>query len=317
MICARPRRGVALAAVLGLMALLGILIAGAVAASGAAQRTARLSQTDAVLSASADYSLSVTLASWQESLLADLPLGVPRTIETTAPQTTPVPVTVTTTRLPDDVLWLVADARASGVDPGRRRFGLVARFAVPGRVPPAGIVARGNVVLAAGVRAIVDTSGEADCAAHSDAPAVLTAPGAIVTSADSVRSDVSARAADSATYYQAAWQRTLLDSAIAVRHVLGDTTIAGGSYQGILQVDGTLRITAPFSATGLVIARGSIGASDSVNITGALLSFATSPATAISLSSGTIQYAPCVVARVLRHASPPRPVRERSWSEIF
>jgi hypothetical protein len=48
-----------------------------------------------------------------------------------------------------------------------------------------------------------------------------------------------------------------------------------------------------------------------------MLSFASSPQTAISLSSGTIDYAPCIVARELRRASPPRPVRERSWSEIF
>lgn len=310
------RRGVALAAALGLLALLGILIAGAVASSTAARRAVWLAQSDAVLSASADYALGSVLASWQDSLLFDLPLGVPHSIQSTVAQSLPVHVAVTTTRLPDDLLWLVGDAWTGGLDEGRRRFGLVARFSVPGRPPPAGIVARGGVNLADGVRTSIDTSGEADCAAAPDGPAVIVAPNSVSTMPDSVRVSVDARAADSATYYLTSRQVALLDSAIGVRRVAGDTTIAGGSYQGILLVDGALRITKPFAIVGLVIARGSIEASDSLRVTGAVLSFA-SAQPAISLPSGAIEYAPCVVARALRRASPPRPVRERSWSEIF
>jgi hypothetical protein len=310
------RSGVALAAALGLLALLGILIAGAVASSTAARRAVWLAQSDAVLAASADYALGSVLASWQESLLFDLPLGVPRTVESTIAQTVPVHVGVTTTRLPDDVLWIVGDAWTGGLDQGRRRFGLVARFSVPGGPPPAGIVARGGVSIGAGVLTSIDTSGEADCAA-GQGPNVIVAPSSTWTTTDSVRVSVDARAADSATYYLTSRQVASLDSAIGVRRVAGDTTIAGGSYQGILLVDGALRIAKPVVIVGLVIARGPIEASDSLRLTGAMLSFASSPQTAISLSSGTIDYAPCIVARELRRASPPRPVRERSWSEIF
>lgn len=305
----------AFAAALGLLVLLGILIAGALASSTAARRAAWLSQSDATLSAAADYALGAVLAGWQESLLAELPLGAPRSIESTVAESVPVHATVVATRLPDDLLWLVADARTGGLDAGRRRFGLVARFSVPGPPPPAGVLARGNVSLS-NVRLSVDTSGEADCAATRRGADVLVGPGSTWT-ADSARVEPDARAIDSSTYYLASRQRAWLDSAIAVRHVAGDTTIAGGSYQGILLVDGALRITRSFTATGLVVARGPIEADDSVFVTGAMLSFANTPSTAISLSGGAIRYAPCIVARELRRASPPRPVRARSWSEIF
>ena len=311
------RRGVALAAALGLMALLGILIAGALASSTAARRAVWLSQSDAVLSASADYALGSLLASWQESLLFDLPLGAPRSLESIVAQTVPVHVALTVTRLPDDVLWLVADARTGGLDEGRRRFGLVARFSVPGGPPPAGVVARGKVIVPDAVHATIDTSGDVDCAAPRDTPDVIVAPGGAWATGDSIRVAVDARAADSATYYLASRQLSWLDRAIDVRRVAGDTTIAGGSYQGILLVGGAIRITKPFTIVGLMIARGPIEALDSLNVTGAIESFASSQQTSISLSSGAMAYAPCIIARMLRRASPPRPVRERSWSEIF
>ena len=307
----------ALAAALGLIALLGILIAGALASSISARRATWLAQSDAMLSTSADYALASALATWQESLLPDLPLGAPSSYESTVAQNVPVHVTLVVTRLPDNLLWLVADARSGGVDLGRRRFGLIARFGVPGGLPPAGLVTRGNVNLSDAVRTSTDTTGDADCAAASDSPNVVVSPSSTWTTGEGVSVAVDARALDSATYYLASRQLAWADSAIAVRRVSGDTTIAGGSYQGILLVDGALRITGPFAVTGLVIARGPIAASDSVHVTGAMLSFATSPQTGISLSGGAVQYAPCIIARLLRRASPPRPVRERSWSEIF
>jgi hypothetical protein len=177
------------------------------------------------------------------------------------------------------------------------------------------LIARGNVSVN-DVHFDIDTAGEADCAAR-DGPAILVAPGATWSSSDSVQAAVDVRAADSATYFMTSRQLEALAVAAGARIVAGDTTIAGGSYKGFLLVGGALRITGPFAATGVVIARGPITATDSVHVTGALLSFAQSPATAIALRSGSIVYSPCVIARVLRSASPPRPVRERSWSEIF
>lgn len=311
------RSGVALAAALGLIALLGILIAGALSSSMIARRTVWSSQSDALLSASADAGIGETLARWQEYLLSDLPLGAPMPFELAESPSVAVRVSISATRLPDNVLWLVADAHSTGLDHGRRRFGMIAAFGTPGPPPPAAIVASGSVHLADGVQLAVDTSGDVDCAAPRGTPDVLVAPGASWTAASTVRGATDARAADSATYYLTTRQRAWIDSVAIVRHVPGDTTIAGGSYQGILLVDGALRITKPFTVTGIVIARGPIEGSDSLFVTGAIESFAPSPQTSISLSSGAIDYAPCVIARMLRRASPPRPVRERNWSEIF
>ena len=132
-----------------------------------------------------------------------------------------------------------------------------------------------------------------------------------------MRAATDAMAADSATYFMTSRQLEALAIADGARVVAGDTTIAGGSYKGILLVNGALRITGPFDATGIVIARGPIDAADSVHVIGAMLSFAQSPSTAIALHGGSIVYSPCAITRLLRVASPPRPVRERSWSEIF
>ena len=81
-----------------------------------------------------------------------------------------------------------------------------------------------------------------------------------------------------------------------------------------------LAITGPFSATGLVIARGPIVISGGVTtITGAVMSFA--PATAeklaIKFSGVTVRYSPCVVDRAIRGALDPRQISLRSWAEIF
>lgn len=310
-----PRRGVAFVAALGLLMLLGVLVAGVAASSRVSQRVARLSHSDAILAASADYALNTLLSRWKESLLAELPLGVGTPFESVVRQSIPVRVQSTATRLADGVLWLTADARLDGMEHGRRRFGLVARFPALGVVPPAAVIARGSVSVG-DVRFDRDTAGEADCAAR-DGAAILVAPGATWSSNDSVRAATDARAADSATFFMTSRQLAALAVAEDARIVAGDTTIAGGSYKGILLVGGALRITGPFVATGVVIARGPIAATDSVHVTGALLSFAQSPSTAIALRDGSIVYSPCAIARLLRLASPPRPVRERSWSEIF
>jgi len=293
--------------------LLGLLIAGVAASSSVGQRVTRLSHSDAILAASADYALNTLLAQWKESLLADLPLGVATSFESVVQQSTPVLVHATATRLGAGVLWLTADAHIDGVERGRRRFGLVARFPVLGPTPFAGLIARGNVSVN-DVRFESDTAGDADCATRATA-SIVVAPGATWSSSDSVRGAIDARAADSSTFFMTTRQMVALAIAGGARIVAGDTTIAGGSYKGILLVGGALRITGPFVVTGIVIARGPIAATDSVRVAGAMMSFASSPA--IALHGGTIVYSPCVIARLLRLASPPRPVRERSWSEIF
>lgn len=312
------RRGIALFAALALMALIGLLVAGAVASSAIAQRSSRSSFTDALLTASADYALNTILADPRGFGLAELALGERATFDIPVPESKDARVVVGVTRLVGGVLWLVADATSGDADQGHRRINLVARFPNVGAVPEAAIVARGNVHLGHDVLFQADTSHDPDCSTDPAAD-VIVAPGAVVTGGDTSRATVRAAAADTATYYLTASQLAVLDGARTIIHVRGDTTITAGQFDGILIADGSVTVSGAYRMTGLIIARGRIEVlGGGFSLTGAILSFE-NPVTenAIELSGATIRYSSCSVARVLRVALSPRPVRQRSWSEVF
>jgi hypothetical protein len=159
---------------------------------------------------------------------------------------------------------------------------------------------------------------DAECGAPS-AVDVTLAPGASMSSVDSVATTVSASAADSSTYLLTPSQLVQLAGASGVTRVLGDTVIAGGSFEGILIVDGSLTITGTFRATGLVVSRGPIIAAGGLVVKGALMSFASPPngQQGVVLGRSNFSYSPCIVATMLRKTVPLRPVRERSWAELF
>jgi len=118
----------------------------------------------------------------------------------------------------------------------------------------------------------------------------------------------------------AAWQRALVDSSPSIVHVLGDTTISGGTFDGVLVVDGNLTIRGSLAGTGLIIARGTIDvALGSINLTGAMLSFATPPTGryAIDVADGIIRYSPCTILHAWRRSLSLRSVRHRGWAEVF
>jgi hypothetical protein len=212
---------------------------------------------------------------------------------------------------------MVAAASQRGDSSATRRVNLVARFPTIGAAPGAPVVTRGNLVLRDGVRFAVDTAHDADCAAVAG-PSVIVAPGATVTVRGGVRVDTAELALDSATYYLTQRQLAALSSAVGVVHVAGDTTIDGGAFDGILIVDGSLTVRGTFAASGLIIVRGGVDASDAaVTIRGALLSYAAPPNVSTILTAASVEYAPCVVAHMLRVALSPRVVRLRSWAELF
>jgi hypothetical protein len=274
---------------------------------------------DATLNAGADYAITTVLGDPRGHGLADLPLGQARSFVVSVPSTANVVATVVVTRLPAGVLWLVVDAGVVGVDQGHRRINVVARFPVPGALPPAAIVARGNVLARDSVLFGTDLSGDPDCAVGGTLD-VITPTGDTVSASDSTRSGALATAGDSATYYMKSWQAAMLDSTASIVHVHGDTIIAGGAFTGILLVDGSMTVTGPFAVTGLVVARGSISATaGGFSSSGALMAFG-APAhngLAIELAHATIRYAPCAIANALKHAVAPRPVVQRSWAELF
>ncbi len=314
----RSRRGVALFAAIVIVALIALLIGGVVSTSTLAQRSAESSRSDAALMASADFAV-YTILSDTSTALADLPLGRASTFAVNAGSPLAIATTVAVTRLPDNVLWLVADAELSGRDVGRRRVNLVARWRPLVPLPMSPLMARGAVRLRGGLAVTADTSTDADCAAASFA-AVTVAPGGAVTTADSVISAVDARAGDPAHYAQATWQRQVVESPSGAIHVRADTVISNSSFQGVMIADGSVSIVGPFTLNGIIIARGPIVVStNELSVTGALLSFATPSIEqfAIDIGGGVMKFSPCVVARALRRISQLRVVQQRSWTEIF
>lgn len=310
------RRGIALVAALALMTVLGLLVVGAVGSVVAAQRSTELARVDAALDAAADYALGTVLADPRGYGLAELALGRARSYS--IPLVDGGAAAVSATRLPGGIIWFVAALGAGGPDSGRRMINLVARFPSLGPVAPAGIVARGGVVTSDAVAFSVDTATDADCAERSPSAEVIVAPGSSTSLGSGQRAAVSNAAGDSASYLLTAPQLAALDSAVPgpVVHVRGDTTIAGGAFDGVLIVDGSVAVAGSFALTGLLIARDSITASAGLAVHGAMMAFESSHV-GVRLSGGVIEYSPCQIARALRRAVRPAPVRGRAWGELF
>jgi hypothetical protein len=316
---AKPRSGVALFAALALLGVIALLVGGSLAAFRLAARSSAFARTDAVLTEAADYAINSVVSASRQLGLDTIPLGVARTFAPSGPGTTDSPPVVVATRLVGGIVWLVADVTANGIGDGHRRVNVIARWHVPGLPPPSALVSRGDVRLAAGVAFSIDSTGDADCRAPSSS-AVTVAPGATVVSADSVTVASSALASDSATYFLLASQLSQLASGAGFTHVVGDTTITGGSFRGVLVVEGALTITGPFAASGLVISRGPIIATGGgLSVTGALLSFAGRSTTQLAADIGpaAFRYSQCAIILAIRHTVPLRPVTGRSWAELF
>jgi len=307
---------VAILAALALLSLTALLIAGAFASLTLSQRSTRGARADELLVASADYALNTVLASPAQYGLSELAYGASSTFSIPVPGPDPIGVAVAATRLGAGTLWLTADASLVRGDSAHRRVNLVARFISVGALPGAPIEARGNVRLAHGITFSSDSETDPDCAAV--AATVIVGPGASVANPDSIATRADSTAADSASYYLTASQLAALDSA-GVIHVRGDTTISGGSLDGVMLVDGALAITGSWIVRGLVVVRGAVNAATgTLTVSGAIMSFAPrSDTLAIDIGAGAITWSPCTVQRALRRALGVRPVRLRSWAELF
>ena len=288
------RAGMALPAALALLTLLGLMIVGAVASTWLSQRTTRLRQNDPLLTATADFAAATVIAASDSFGLAGLPYGVPRTFTIPTPPPARATATVVVTRLAGPLLWITAGAALTDLERGQRRIALIARFPSPGPVPSAALVTPGQVTLGAGVALSADSSGDPDCRAAA----------------------LVAHPTDSASYYLTAPQLALLDPSTAVYHVRGDTTIADGSFSGILIVDGNVLITGAFDMNGLLVARGRVDVTGALAMNGALMAFAPGPS-AIHVAGGFVRYSTCPIGHIFRTLGAPRPVRHRSWLELF
>jgi hypothetical protein len=304
-------------AALSLTMVVGLLITGAVATTRVMQRSWRVEHMDAELTMDADAGVATVLSDLHRLGLDDTPLGKAVTVAVPLANA-PGTANVSITRLPFGVLWIVADVSRAGGDDGRRRVNLLAEFPLILWADVGAVVARGDVELGPDVSITLDTDTEPDCK-DPRGVAVSVAPGANVSFADTAAVVTSADASDSAAYLLTAFQLAALQQTRRFVHVVGDTTIVGGAFDGILLVEGALTIAGPFAATGLIVARGPIVATGPVTIVGSIRSFS-EPGIgklAIKFSGASIRYSRCAVERALRRALDARPAVQRSWAEIF
>jgi hypothetical protein len=106
-------------------------------------------------------------------------------------------------------------------------------------------------------------------------------------------------------------------------YAAGDLTLDGGRAQGVVLVEGRLRLAGPLVFSGVVIARGGIETvADGVDMTGVVISGASNAAHAgeapVSLRhESTIRLGVCDAQYGMTSTMQPRVVRERGWAELF
>jgi hypothetical protein len=305
----------ALFAALALLALIGTLVAGAFASAIMLGRSGQMAQTDAALSMAADYALTSVLGEASSLRLADIRFGETVVVPVALPGQSALTARVSVTRLRSGVLWLVADVSA-GSNAGKRRVNLVARFAAPPLAADAMIVSAGGVEIGSGVSFEPAFETERDCAVPSGADLAL-APTARAFGGSGVRIEVRAAAADSTDYLLDGRTWSTLAATPGVTYKSDNLTISGSPTARVLLVGGRLTIDGPLTFSGLIIARGGIEMRGTGSVIEGIVMSAARDSAAVTFSGVRLRFAPCVALRAVDAAVPLRPVRERSWGELF
>jgi hypothetical protein len=94
---------------------------------------------------------------------------------------------------------------------------------------------------------------------------------------------------------------------------------AGNRGQGVLLVDGDLKLTGGFEWVGLIIVRGKIHISGNGNkITGAILAEGANVSSSGAVSGDVdVQYSSCAIDKAIGGASLGRPLNQRSWLQVY
>lgn len=364
----RERSGFALALAVCLLAAIGSLAGAMFFAIREGQRTGtRLTKQEEAATA-ADARLFALLAAWDVAARDSLRVGA---TDSSVAGRVDSPADSYVTRVTNDVYSVTASGR-SGVGTSaeaRRRHSLLVRIVRPVLGLRAGIVSRGDVVIAreaipvgadlpppgweacqppdstaassivlpegrtardgaglliadvqveslAGDRTTYEVLGQVPTAFLAERSDVALRPGAMVSPRPAA-DDKCAPGTDISSWGDPS--RTL-DSSLCQRyfpviHAAGDIVVTAGRGQGLLLVDGRLRIEGPFVFAGVVLARGGVETSGAgVNIYGAVLSGAGSGVG--WAAAGRVQWSSCAVSRALAAAARPVPVRRRGWSEL-
>ncbi|MGI9076558.1 MAG: pilus assembly PilX N-terminal domain-containing protein [Gemmatimonadaceae bacterium] len=98
----------------------------------------------------------------------------------------------------------------------------------------------------------------------------------------------------------------------------GDLNISGGVGQGILLVNGALKVTGGFQFYGPVIVRGDLDTSGTGgHFNGGVMAANVNLAQNAILGNAVVTYSSCVLAEVMNGLAQPRPLAERPWAELF
>ena len=96
-----------------------------------------------------------------------------------------------------------------------------------------------------------------------------------------------------------------------------DFNLSSGTGQGILFVEGNLKLSGGFSFNGPIVVRGTVTTSGTNTIRGALAAANASGGTNNVLGTALITYSSCALNKALENAIPPKRVVERAWMEVF
>lgn len=106
---------------------------------------------------------------------------------------------------------------------------------------------------------------------------------------------------------------------LPIVHVDGDLELLPGRGQGILLVEGNLRLHGPYTFAGLVMVRGGLDVAtgdSAVHLSGAVFAWSvglqTTPPAVLSIT-----YSKCLVSKALLSSGQLIPLRSRSWKALF
>ena len=108
-------------------------------------------------------------------------------------------------------------------------------------------------------------------------------------------------------------------SYMPIVHVGGDLELLPGSGQGILLVEGNLKVHAPYSFSGLVMVRGQLDVAEgdsAVRINGVVFAGGVGSQTT-PLAVLSITYSKCLLSKALLSSGQLIPLRSRSWKALF
>lgn len=104
---------------------------------------------------------------------------------------------------------------------------------------------------------------------------------------------------------------------IHARGELSDFNLSSGSGQGILLVEGNLKLAGGFTFNGPIVVRGTVTTTGTNTVRGALAAANVSGGTNEVLGTALISYSSCALNKALQNAIPPKRVVDRAWTEVF